>query len=217
MAFLLGRKGYRIGVCARHEATVELLLTELEAQGIDAAGGAADVGQEADVAAVVDTVQSTLGPIEVLVNNAGIARMGPLEDLSVDDWDATMSTNLRGTFLVTRAVLPGMRRRSHGTIINIASLAGRNGFVGGTAYCASKHGVLGFSRALMLEARGDGIRVVAVCPGSVDTPLIRNQDVMQPDLERILQPDDVARVVLDLLSMPSRATVSELDIRPTNP
>jgi len=217
IAFMLGRKGYRIGVCARREATVELLLTELEAQGIDAAGAAADVGVEADVARVVDAVQGTLGPIEVLVNNAGIARLNPLEELTVEDWDETMATNVRGMFLVTKAVLPGMRRHHVGTIINIASLAGRNGFVGGAAYCASKHAVLGLSRALMLEARKDDIRVVALCPGSVDTPLIRNQEMLNPDPARILQPDDVARVVADVLAMPPGATVSELDLRPTNP
>lgn len=217
VAFALGRQGHRIGVCARRDTTVELLLTELEAQGIDAAGMAADVGIEADVARVVDHVQGTLGPIDVLVNNAGIARLSPLEDLTVEEWDQTMATNVRGMFLVTKAVLPGMQRRNGGTIVNIASLAGRNGFVGGTAYCASKHAVLGFSRALMLEARSHGIRVVALCPGSVDTPLIRNQEMFQPNLDRILRPDDVARAVLDVLAMRPGAMVSELDLRPTNP
>ena len=110
-----------------------------------------------------------------------------------------------------------MRRKRGGTIINMASLAGRSGFVGGTAYCASKHAVLGFSRALMLEVRGDDIRVVTLCPGSVDTPLIRNQDMLQPDPERILRPEDVAQVVSDVLALPPGAMVSELDLRPTNP
>lgn len=217
IALSLGRQGYRIGVCARREATLELLLTELEAQGIDAAGMPADVSREEDVTRVVDHVQGTLGPIEVLINNAGIARLARLDDLSLDDWDETMATNVRGLFLVTRAVLPSMRRKRGGTIINMASLAGRNGFVGGTAYCASKHAVLGFSRALMLEVRGDDIRVVTLCPGSVDTPLIRNQDMLQPDPDRILRPEDVAQVVSDVLALPPGAMVSELDLRPTNP
>ncbi len=203
IALSLGRQGYRIGVCARREATLELLLTELEAQGIDAAGMPADVGKEEDVARVVDHVQGTLGAIEVLINNAGIARLDRFEDMSLDDWDETMATNVRGLFLVTKAVLPAMRQQG-GTIINMASLAGRNGFVGGTAYCASKHAVLGFSRALMLEVRADDIRVIALCPGSVDTPLI-------------LKPEDVAQVVSDVLSLRPGAMVSELDLRPTNP
>jgi 3-oxoacyl-[acyl-carrier protein] reductase len=217
IAFTLGRQGYRVGVCARNDARVELLLTELEAQGIDAAGAAGDVGIEQDVANVVKQIQETLGPIDVLINNAGIAILQPFDDLTVEDWDATMATNVRGMFLVTKAVLPGMRRHKHGTIVNLASLAGRNGFVGGTAYCASKHAVLGLSRALMLEVRKDNIRVIALCPGSVDTPLIRNQGMLQPDTERILRPEDVAQVVSDVLTMPDGAMVSELDLRPTNP
>ena len=136
---------------------------------------------------------------------------------SLDDWDETMATNVRGIFLVTKAVLPSMRRKQGGTIINMASLAGRNGFVGGTAYCASKHAVLGFSRALMLEVRADDIRVVALCPGSVDTPLMSSQDMFQPDPDRILKPEDVAQVVSDVLALRPGAMVSELDLRPTNP
>jgi 3-oxoacyl-[acyl-carrier protein] reductase len=217
IAFTLGRQGYRVGICARNDARVELLLTELEAQGIDAAGAAGDVGLEQDVASVVEQIQGTLGPIDVLVNNAGIAILTPFDDMTVEDWDATMATNVRGMFLVTKAVLPGMRRRQHGTIVNLASLAGRNGFVGGTAYCASKHAVLGFSRALMLEVRKDDIRVIALCPGSVDTQLIRTQEMLQPDTDRILRPEDVAQVVSDVLTMPDGAMVSELDLRPTNP
>ncbi len=98
-----------------------------------------------------------------------------------------------------------------------ASLAGRNGFAGGTAYCASKHAVLGFSRALMMEVRKDGVRVITICPGSVDTPLIRNQGTLTPNMATILQPEDVAETVLAALQLPERATVSELDIRPSNP
>ena len=128
-----------------------------------------------------------------------------------------MSTNLRGLFLVTRAFLPAMRRRRRGTIVNVASLAGRNGFVGGTAYTASKHAVLGFSRSLMLEVRKEQIRVVTICPGSVDTALLRDQPLLERDAARLLQPDDVAATILHTLRLPARAMVSEIDLRPTNP
>jgi 3-oxoacyl-[acyl-carrier protein] reductase len=110
-----------------------------------------------------------------------------------------------------------MRQRKSGAIVNIASLAGRNGFVGGTAYAASKHAVLGFSRALLLEVRKDDVRVIAICPGSVDTALIREQSMLKPDPARILRAEDVADTVLSALRLPQRATVSELDVRPTNP
>ena len=128
-----------------------------------------------------------------------------------------MATNLRSLFLVTREVLPGMRSRKRGFIVNVASLAGKNAFAGGTAYVASKHAVLGFSRTLMLEVRKDGVRVLAICPGSVDTPLMRDQAVLTPNIDSILKPEDVAQAILDALRMPSRALVSEIDIRPANP
>ena len=105
----------------------------------------------------------------MLVNNAGVLIARPFEEMTLEDWDATMATNVRSLFLMTRAVLPAMRRRREGSIVNVSSLAGRNGFAGGTAYTASKHAVLGFSRSLMLEVRKDNVRVIAICPGSVDT------------------------------------------------
>ena len=141
----------------------------------------------------------------------------PFEELTLEDWDTTMATNLRSLYLVTRAVLPGMRRRREGTVVNVASLAGRNGFVGGTAYTASKHAVLGFARSLMLEVRKEGIRVITICPGSVDTDMLRDQPMLKSDPQRILQADDVAQAIVDAVQLPSRALVSEIDLRPTNP
>jgi 3-oxoacyl-[acyl-carrier protein] reductase len=155
--------------------------------------------------------------MSAVVNNAGVLIARPFEELTLEDWDTTMATNLRSLFLVTRAVLPGMRRRREGTIVNVASLAGRNGFAGGAAYAASKHAVLGFARSLMLEVRKEGIRVVTICPGSVDTGMLHDQPMLKSDPQRILQPEDVAQAVLAAVRLPSRALVSELDLRPTNP
>jgi 3-oxoacyl-[acyl-carrier protein] reductase len=216
-AFALGRAGYKVGVCARTRARVDDLLRELSAEGIEAAGGAADVGDPGAVEALVGTVGSALGPVDVLVNNAGVGILRPFSELSLEDWDATMNTNVRSLYLVTRAVLPGMRARKRGVVVNVASLAGKQAFAGGTAYVASKHAVLGFSRALMLEVRKDGVRVIAVCPGSVDTPLMREQSTLTPNLENILKPEDVAQTILDAIRMPARALISEIDIRPANP
>jgi 3-oxoacyl-[acyl-carrier protein] reductase len=216
-AFALGRAGYRVGVCARTAARVDALLRDLGAEGIEAAGRAADVSHPADVQALVALVSRSLGPVDTLINNAGIARLRPFAELSLEDWDATMATNVRSLYLVTREVLPGMRARKHGFIVNVASLAGKNAFVGGSAYVASKHAVLGFSKTLMLEVRKDGVRVMAVCPGSVDTPLMRDQSVLNPNRDSILKPEDVAQAILDALRMPPRALLSEIDIRPANP
>jgi 3-oxoacyl-[acyl-carrier protein] reductase len=217
VAFSLGHAGWSIGVCARTPVRLERLLQELRGAGIAADGVPADVGNEEQVRVLTSHVHKTLGTVDTLVNNAGILVAKPFGELSVDDWDATMRTNVRSLFLVTREVLPGMRAAGGGDIVNIASLAGRNGFVGGTAYVASKHAVLGFSKALMLEERKNNIRVVAVCPGSVATGMLENQPLLPSNADRILRPEDVAETILTALRLPGRALVSELDIRPTNP
>ena len=216
-ALALGRAGYRVAVCARTAANVDRLVQELQAEGVEAAGAAADVDDPGQVARAVERLSGALGEVGLLVNNAGVMIARPLEELTLEDWDTTMSTNLRSLYLVTRAVIPAMRRRRQGTIVNVASLAGRNGFAGGSAYCASKHAVLGFSRALMMEFRKEGIRVLAICPGSVDTGMLRGQPMLKSNPERILQSEDVADAILHAVQLPERALVSELDIRPTNP
>jgi 3-oxoacyl-[acyl-carrier protein] reductase len=216
-ALALGRAGYRVGICSRSGGKVEATLAELRAQGVTAAGAAADVADPDQVRHLVDQVRGALGEIDVLVNNAGVLIARPIEELTLEDWDVTMATNLRSLYLTTRLVLPGMRARRQGTIVNVASLAGRNGFAGGSAYSASKHAVLGFSRSLMLEVRKENVRVIAVCPGSVATGMLRDQAMLKPDHERILRPDDVAASILHAVTLPAGALVSELDIRPTNP
>ena len=216
-AFALARGGYRVGVCARTESKVRTLVKELDAEGFEAAGATADVGDADQVQRMVEQITGSLGDIDTLINNAGVLIGKPFEELTLEDWDTTMSTNVRSLFLVTRAVLPGMRQRRRGSVVNVASLAGRNGFAGGTAYTASKHAVLGFSRSLMLEARKDNIRVIAICPGSVDTSMMHDQPMLKAEPSRILRPEDIAATILHTLSLPLRAMVSELDIRPTNP
>ena len=216
-AVAFGRAGYRVGLVARTAPKIDALVAELRAEGIEAAGAAADVADPEGVRSAVALVVEQLGEIGVLVNNAGVLIARPFEELTLDDWDTTMATNLRSLYLVTREVLPGMRQRREGTIVNVASLAGRNGFAGGTAYTASKHAVLGFARSLMLEVRKEGVRVVTVCPGSVDTGMLQDQPMLSPNRDRILRPEDVADAILHAVRLPGRALVSELDIRPTNP
>jgi NAD(P)-dependent dehydrogenase (short-subunit alcohol dehydrogenase family) len=215
-AFALGYAGYAVGVCGRDPAMLDTLLQDLGQAGISAAGRAADVADPADAGALVERVVASLGPVDVLVNNAGLGIFKPFAELTLEEWDRTMATNLRSLYVVTREVLPAMRKRGRGAIVNIASLSGRHGLAGGTAYAASKHAVLGFSRSLMLEVRKEGVRVIAICPGSVDTGMMRDQSMM-PASDRILQAEDVAATVVSALALPERAMVSELDLRPANP
>ena len=213
-AWALARAGYPVGVCARSPGPVAELVKALRAEGFAAAGQPADVGDPDQVRGLVATVTRELGPVGVLVNNAGIGIFRPFAELTLEDWDATMSTNLRGLFLVTREVLPGMRERKSGFVVNVASLAGKNPLADGTAYAASKHAVLGFTKSLLLEVRKQGVRVMAICPGSVHTAF-RGQP--RPNAASILQPEDVAASILAALMLPERALMSEIDLRPANP
>ena len=214
IGFALGRAGARLAICARTEANVRATLAQLQAAGVDAIGMPCDVSDAACVDAFAAFVTQQRGAPTLLVNNAGIGRFKPLEELSLEEWDEIMGVNVRSLYLVTRAFLRGMKDAGGGTIVNVASLAGKNGVDGGTAYCASKHAVLGFSKALMLEVRKHNVRVVAVCPGSVDTSF---GDRQRANRDRVLSPEDVAHAVLTALTVSDRAMISELDIRPTNP
>ena len=216
-AFALGRAGARVAMCARTAANVDATVRALRAEGIDAIGMPCDVSDPECVTAFADFVGRERGTPRIVVNNAGIGRFKPLSELSLEDWDRTMSVNVRSLYLVTRAFLEGMLGEGTGTIVNIASLAGKNGVEGGTAYCASKHAVLGFSKSLMLEVRKRGLRVVAICPGSVATTFAEKGDRVRHNRDRVLTAEDVAHAVLATLTIDDRAMISELDIRPTNP
>jgi 3-oxoacyl-[acyl-carrier protein] reductase len=169
-----------------------------------------DVGRADDVARFANDVLGRLGPPDVLVNNAGLVARLRLEEMPVETWDAVVDSNLKGTFLVTRAFLGAMRARRGGRIINVASISGRQGTALLSAYCAAKHGVVGLTRSLAAELRDDGISVNAVCPGSVDTAMLR---AGMPGAKPDMSPEDVAGVVLYLAAeAPVAMTGSCVDV-----
>jgi 3-oxoacyl-[acyl-carrier protein] reductase len=216
IAVALAAAGARLAVCARTRDRVDTLVRELD-HGGTVVGASCDVSDARAVQAFAALVREQLGPVAVVVNNAGLARFGPFWEMPVEAFDEMMAVNVRGTYLVTRAFLPDMLERGEGHVINIASLAGRNAVPGGTAYAAAKHAVLGLSKSLFGEVRKQGIRVTAICPGSVVTPFFEKSGGSLEHPERKLQPEDIADTVLAVLRLPPRALVSELDIRPANP
>ncbi|MFC7883456.1 3-oxoacyl-ACP reductase FabG [Streptomyces sp. NPDC057376] len=172
-ARLLAEQGHRVFLCARNADTVARTVKELQGEGHDVDGAAADVGSTDDVKRVVRAAVDRFGTIDVLVNNAGRSGGGVTADITDELWLDVINTNLNSVFLMTREVLTtgGMRDKARGRIINIASTAGKQGVVLGAPYSASKHGVVGFTKALGNELAPTGITVNAVCPGYVETPM----------------------------------------------
>lgn len=155
--------------------------------------------------------------VDNLINNAGVGIFKKFIDTHLNEFKEQMNTNIYGVFNFTKAVLPSMIERKTGVIINISSLAGKNPFVYGTTYGATKHALMGFTKSLMLEVREYNIKVAAVCPGSVNTEMLTDTVIKPKDINYVLSPDDVAETVSLIIKMPPNALISEIDIRPTNP
>jgi NAD(P)-dependent dehydrogenase (short-subunit alcohol dehydrogenase family) len=173
-----------------------------------------DVRERASVRRAVDAAVQRFGGIDLLVNNAGVGGGGPIEDLDEAEWHRLIDTNLTGVFHCSQAAIPHLKVRG-GWIINISSLAGKNAFAGGAAYCATKAGLDAFSDALMEELRHDGIRVAQICPGSVATGF--NNRPPDAGAEWKLHAEDVASVIAHLLVHPPRSLPSRIEIRPARP
>lgn len=178
-------------------------------------GVVCDVRDRAAVQRLVATVVQRFGGLDVLVNNAGVGVGAPVAILAEEEWDRLIGINLTGVFHCCQAAIEPLKARGGGWIINVSSLAGKNPFAGGAAYCATKAGVDAFSEALMQEVRYDGIRVSHVCPGSVATAF--NGREPEAGAEWKLHPEDVAQVIVDLLAHAPRSLPSRIEIRPSRP
>ena len=188
------------------------------AESIGKSGGRAcpfpcDVSSEADVNSTVNKIEKTLGNINILINNAGVARFMPLVETSVEDFDLMMNINLKGAFLSTKRVLPSMIERKKGHIVNIVSVAGIQPFSGSSAYCASKYGMMGLTAVTREEVREYNIKVTAILPGAVDTPIWNN---IGGDFDRskMMLPEDVAQAVISACKQSGKALIEDVIIRP---
>ncbi len=208
----LGRMGARVAICARTAKALERAAHGLRQEGIEALHVPTDVTRAKEVAELVRRTRESLGPINILVNNAGVSAFGPIDELREADWDSVINANMKAAFLVSQAVAPEMMRRRNGHIINISSLAGKNFFAGGGAYCASKWGLLGLTYCMAEDLRGHGVRVSAICPGTVHTEFSPHAG---KDPTKMLQPDDVAHAVEMLVTQAPQSFISEVLLRPT--
>jgi len=212
IACRLGQMGARVSLCARKKADLESAASDLRAAGIDVLAVPTDVTRPDEVSRLVSETQRSLGAVDILVNNAGIGIFGPFYHQTEADWNSVLDTNLKSAFLTSRAVAPEMIRRKSGHIINISSLAGKSTFANGAIYCASKWAVLGLTGCMAEDLRAHGVRVSAICPGSVATEFSPHAG---KDPSRMLQPDDVAHAVAAMVTQSPGSFISEVQIRPT--
>ncbi|HSM91991.1 MAG TPA: SDR family NAD(P)-dependent oxidoreductase [Anaeromyxobacteraceae bacterium] len=173
IALALGRAGAHVAVAARTIPEIEEVAAEVAALGRRAIFLPIDLGDRTGFERAAREVASALGPIAILVNNAGIGVHTPVHSLADADWDAVLAVNLTGPVLLTRACLPQLYGQRWGRVINVASVAGRIGLKYGAPYSASKHGLIGFTRSLALEAASKGVTVNAICPGWTETQMMR--------------------------------------------
>jgi NAD(P)-dependent dehydrogenase (short-subunit alcohol dehydrogenase family) len=215
-------EGLMVGVCGSTQQSVDDALTRL-APHERVFGMVADVSKLDHVKLFVGAYLKRFGGVDILVNNAGTGTFRSVEELTPDEWERMIGLNLSGVYYCCHEILPIIKQRGGGDVINISSLAGRNPFAGGAGYNASKFGLNGFSEAMMLDHRNDGVRVSSIMPGSVETGFGGGRTSSGGHSERAsesawkIAPEDIADVVVSLLRMPARTTVSRVEMRPSRP
>ncbi|MFY3431505.1 SDR family oxidoreductase [Achromobacter mucicolens] len=218
-ARLLAAQGHRVYVGARRTDRLETLVQEIRAKGGTAAFRALDVTSAEDMQAFVRGAEAAFGPVDVIVNNAGVMPLSPLSSLKVDEWDRMIDVNIRGVLHGIAAVLPGMERQGHGQVINVSSIGGLSVSPTAAVYCATKFAVRAISDGLRQET--SKIRVTVVCPGVVESELA---DTITDDTARVamqsfrriaLHPDAIARAIAYAIEQPDDVDVSEVVVRPT--
>jgi short-subunit dehydrogenase len=213
IAAALAEQGVHVAITARNEEELRKAAEEIGRTGVKVLAIPIDVRNPDSVRDLASAVRERLGPAHILVNNAGIGKFDEVATMKDEDFRATLETNLFGVFYCTKAFLPGIMENQEGYVINIASLAAKNSFAGGAAYCASKHALLSFSECLMLEVRHHNIKVSTICPGSVQTEF----SVESKEKSWALTANDVAKTVIDVLTSSAGSLASLVDLRPLRP
>ncbi|MCM3584467.1 3-ketoacyl-ACP reductase [Mesobacillus maritimus] len=216
-AIALAKEGVNIGLLGLTLSNLEKVTEELEEYDVNVAGAAADVSDIDSVQHAVDHIKGELGPIDILINNAGTAKFGGFLELEPAEWEKIIQVNLMGTYYVTRAVLPEMIERKTGDIINISSTAGQKGAPVTSAYSASKFAVLGLTESLLMEVRKHNIRVTAMTPSTVATDLAVENKLVGDNTDSVMQPEDLAEMIVSQLKLHPRVFVKSAGLWSTNP
>ncbi|HET8921707.1 MAG TPA: SDR family NAD(P)-dependent oxidoreductase [Candidatus Acidoferrum sp.] len=211
IAFRLASLGASVAICGRDHTALAKSADGLAESGVSVFSRVTDITGSSQIAELVAAAETALGPISILVNNAGVGLFGPAHEKTEADWDHVLDTNLKSVFLLSRAVAPSMIRRGAGDIINISSLAGKSTFAGGGIYCASKWGLMGLTGCMAEDLRNHGIRVSVICPGSVATEFSGHRP---KDPSKALCPEDVAHAVEAIVTQGPGSFLSEMHVRP---
>jgi 3-oxoacyl-[acyl-carrier protein] reductase len=220
IARAVAAEGMAVVIAAREPARLKQAAAELAAlssaasknRGAAVLAVPADVAKAGDVARLIEQATARFGRIDLLVNNAGIYREGDVDELTEQEWDDVQAVNLKGAFLCTKAVLPVMKRQRSGYVVNIASVAGKTGFGGSSAYCASKFGMVGLTESLLEEGVSHNIRATVICPGYVATPMVEDAPVPASEM---IPPEDIGRLVVGLLTLAPVTVIKEIVVQRT--
>lgn len=212
-AMAFARAGIHVALVSRSADKLETIAEKARQFGVEAQVYPLDLAQVDRVREQVAAIVSEFSPIDILVNNAGMGYTGSLMDTSLADWQQILDLNLTSVFECIRAVLPTMRDRHQGTIVNVSSVVVKQAFPNWGAYSVSKFGLMGLTKTLALEERGNGIRVTAICPAAVNTSMWDTETVKANiDRSKMLMPEIVAQSILQIVQLPASATIEELTI-----
>ncbi|WP_299780994.1 3-ketoacyl-ACP reductase [uncultured Formosa sp.] len=217
MALALAAEGVNIALLARTAKGIEAVAEDVRKFGVEAITVTADVSSIDEVNAAAKTIFGQFEKIDILINNAGIAKFGSFMELEADEWEQIIKVNVMGMYYVTRAFLPQMIDNKFGDIINVSSTAGLNGNAMTSAYSTSKFAVLGLSESLMKEVRKHNIRVTAITPSTIATDMAVDLKLTDGNPERVMQAEDFAELVVSQLKLNRRVFIKESSIWSTNP
>ncbi|BAY09613.1 SDR family oxidoreductase [Calothrix sp. NIES-2098] len=215
-ALAFAKAGIDVALVSRSLEKLEAVAIAAKHTGVEAKSYAVDLADVWQVKTQIQAIANEFGDIDILVNSAGIAYTANLSETPLEDWQQTINLNLTSVFQCIMGILPGMRDRGSGTIINIVSIAGKQAFANWGAYSVSKAGLIALSQTLAQEERAHGIRVTAICPGAVNTELWDTETVHANfDRSKMLTPEIVAQSILHTALLPPQAVIDELTLMPS--
>lgn len=217
VALILAHEGVNVGVTGRNEENLKDTVEELKKIGVNAAFAVFSMDEESAVQSGIASLAEDLGGVDILINNAGIGNFGTIEEMETETWEQVIKTNLFGVYYAAKAVYPFLKEKGAGDIVNVASTAGLKGGPAMSAYAASKAAVISLSQSMMAEWRKQNIRVITLTPSTIASDMSIQGGLTDGNPDKVLQPEDFAEWVRDILKMNRRALIANASIFSTNP